>query len=113
MAGTPGCVLVGPAGVVELKEGVIRAERHVHMNFDTAKHYGVKNGDRMKLADRIDLHRRCSKICSCGQTRRASWKYTSTPMKAMRRIWITRREWSCSDKAESKRQKAERRKSFV
>lgn len=49
IAETPGCVLVGPAGVVELKEGVIRAERHVHMNLDTAKHYGVKNGDRMKL----------------------------------------------------------------
>jgi putative phosphotransacetylase len=49
IAGTPGCVMVGPAGVVELKEGVIRAERHVHMNFDHAKHYGVKNGDRMKL----------------------------------------------------------------
>src|SRR5262249_17410678 len=47
--GTPGCIMVGPAGVVELKEGVIRAERHVHMNFDHAKHYGVKNGDRMKL----------------------------------------------------------------
>jgi propanediol utilization protein len=46
---TPGCVLVGPAGVVELKQGVIRAERHVHMNFDTAKQYGVKNGDRLKL----------------------------------------------------------------
>ena len=30
--GTPGCVLVGPKGVVELKEGVIRAARHVHMN---------------------------------------------------------------------------------
>ena len=29
--GTPGCVLVGPKGVVELKQGVIRAERHVHM----------------------------------------------------------------------------------
>lgn len=29
--GTPGCVLVGPAGVVELKQGVIRAMRHVHM----------------------------------------------------------------------------------
>lgn len=28
---TPGCVLVGPAGVVELTYGVIRAERHVHM----------------------------------------------------------------------------------
>lgn len=47
--GTPGCVLVGPAGVVELSEGVIRAERHVHMNFRDAEQYGVKNGDRMNL----------------------------------------------------------------
>ena len=47
--GTPGCVLVGPKGVVELKQGVIRAERHVHMNMQHAKYYGVKNGDRMKL----------------------------------------------------------------
>jgi propanediol utilization protein len=46
---TPGCVLVGPAGVVELKEGVIRAERHVHMNVRDAKAYGVSNGDRMNL----------------------------------------------------------------
>jgi putative phosphotransacetylase len=50
--GTPGCVLVGPAGVVELKQGVIRAERHVHMNQEHAAWYGVKNGDRMSL--RID-----------------------------------------------------------
>lgn len=49
IAGTPGCVLVGPAGVVELKEGVIRAERHVHMNQEHAAYYGVKNGDRMNL----------------------------------------------------------------
>lgn len=47
--GTPGCVLVGPQGVVELKQGVIRAERHVHMNLAHAAHYGVKNGDRMSL----------------------------------------------------------------
>ncbi|QDU56778.1 phosphate propanoyltransferase [Aeoliella mucimassa] len=47
--GTPGCVLVGPAGVVELPEGVIRAERHVHMNQRDAEFYGVKNGDRMNL----------------------------------------------------------------
>ena len=47
--GTPGCVLVGPAGVVELKRGVVRAERHVHMGPADAAYYGVKDKDRMKL----------------------------------------------------------------
>ena len=47
--GTPGCVLVGPAGAVELSQGVIRAARHVHMNFQHTQQYGVENGDLMKL----------------------------------------------------------------
>ncbi len=47
--GTPGCVLVGPKGVVELNEGVIRAARHVHMNHEDAKYYGVKNHDVLNL----------------------------------------------------------------
>jgi propanediol utilization protein len=47
--GTPGCVIVGPAGVVELKRGVVRAERHVHMSPADAEFYGVKSGDRMSL----------------------------------------------------------------
>ncbi len=46
---TPGCVLVGPAGVVELKSGVIRAMRHVHMGPADMEAYGVNNGDRMHL----------------------------------------------------------------
>ncbi|MEK6239260.1 MAG: phosphate propanoyltransferase [Planctomycetales bacterium] len=46
---TPGAVLVGPHGAVELSQGVIRAERHVHMRHDHAANYGVKNGDRMSL----------------------------------------------------------------
>lgn len=49
IAGTPGCVLVGPAGTVELKEGVIRAARHVHMNDREAAYYGVHDGDLMTL----------------------------------------------------------------
>jgi propanediol utilization protein len=46
---SPGCVLVGPKGVVELKQGVIRAERHVHMGPADAEFYGVKDKERMSL----------------------------------------------------------------
>ncbi|MEM1224394.1 MAG: phosphate propanoyltransferase [Planctomycetota bacterium] len=48
--GTPGCVLVGPAGSVQLEQGVIRAARHVHMNFHDCDHYGVRDGDFMELS---------------------------------------------------------------
>jgi putative phosphotransacetylase len=47
--GTQGCVLMGPKGVVELQEGVIRAMRHVHMGPIDCEQYGVKNGDAMEL----------------------------------------------------------------
>jgi propanediol utilization protein len=49
IAGTPGCLMIGPKGSIELKEGVIRAERHVHMSDKDAAYYGVKEGDRMNL----------------------------------------------------------------
>ncbi len=49
IAGTPGAVIIGPKGVVELKEGVIRAAIHVHMSPNEAAYFGVKQGDRMKL----------------------------------------------------------------
>jgi putative phosphotransacetylase len=45
IAGTPGCLLKGPAGTIELKEGVIAAARHVHMSLAQAAAYGVKDGD--------------------------------------------------------------------
>ncbi|XZE52247.1 phosphate propanoyltransferase [Planctomycetaceae bacterium SH139] len=49
IAGTPGCVLVGPAGTVQLDKGVIRAARHVHINHQDCEYYGVKDGDMMQL----------------------------------------------------------------
>lgn len=50
--GTPGCVLVGPKGVVELRQGVIRAERHVHMGPADAEFYGV--GDKARMSLRVN-----------------------------------------------------------
>ena len=47
--GTPGAVIIGPKGVVELKEGVIRAAIHAHMSPAEAAQLGVAQGDRMKL----------------------------------------------------------------
>ena len=47
--GSPGCYLVGPAGGLEMGQGVIRAARHVHMNPQEAAFYGVAAGDPMRL----------------------------------------------------------------
>ena len=44
-AGSGACKLVGPAGEVELKEGVIVAKRHIHMTEKDAVDFGVKNGE--------------------------------------------------------------------
>ena len=49
IAATPGAVIIGPKGVVELKQGVIRAAIHVHMNPTEAAYFGVSQGDRMNL----------------------------------------------------------------
>jgi len=49
VSGTPGCLLVGPMGSLELHEGVIRAMRHVHMSPADMAYYNVKNGEAMQL----------------------------------------------------------------
>lgn len=47
--GTPGAYIMGPKGMLEMKDGVIRAARHVHMSPDDAKFYGVKHLDKITL----------------------------------------------------------------
>ena len=49
IAGSAGCKLVGPAGELEIKEGVIVAKRHIHMTEADAAEFGVKNGEIVKL----------------------------------------------------------------
>ncbi|MCC6419682.1 MAG: phosphate propanoyltransferase [Gemmataceae bacterium] len=46
---SPGCYLLGPAGMIELPRGVIRHERHVHMGPSDAAFYSVRDGDRLNL----------------------------------------------------------------
>ena len=50
--GTPGITILGPRGAININKGVIRAERHAHMSEADMAHYGVKDGDYLRL--RID-----------------------------------------------------------
>ena len=45
IAGSGACKLVGPAGEVELKEGVIAAKRHIHATPEDAEKLGVQDKD--------------------------------------------------------------------
>lgn len=47
--GSAGAKLVGPAGELELKEGIIIAARHVHLYPETAAKYGLKDGDIVNI----------------------------------------------------------------
>ncbi len=43
--GSPGLILEGPEGKVELAEGVIQSQRHIHMPPSDAERFGVKDQD--------------------------------------------------------------------
>ncbi|KUO52179.1 MAG: hypothetical protein APF76_03840 [Desulfitibacter sp. BRH_c19] len=47
--GSPGCILVGPHGEVELNKGVIIADHHIHMSPKDADVFDVKDGDRVSV----------------------------------------------------------------
>ncbi len=47
--GTPGITIVGPKGSVYIKEGAIRAMRHIHMTPEDAKKFNVKHGDLVNV----------------------------------------------------------------
>lgn len=49
IAGSAGGYVMGPAGLVEMKEGIIRAAMHVHMGPADAERYGVRHKDMMRL----------------------------------------------------------------
>lgn len=50
IAGSASCKLVGPCGEIELKEGVIAAKRHIHMDPASAEAFGVKDAEIVNVA---------------------------------------------------------------
>lgn len=44
LSGTPGIVVVGPKGCVKISEGVIVAQRHIHMSLEDAKIFSCSDG---------------------------------------------------------------------
>ena len=50
------CKLIGPAGEIELADGVIVAKRHVHFTPEDAQKFGVSNKDILWV--RINTHER-------------------------------------------------------
>jgi acetate kinase len=48
--GSAAVTLVGPAGSVQLEEGVICARRHIHMRPEDAEYYGVEDRDVVEVA---------------------------------------------------------------
>lgn len=49
-AGTPGCILEGPCGKVELSQGVMAAKRHLHITPEDAEKFGVSQGQNIGIA---------------------------------------------------------------
>ena len=49
IAGSGACKLVGPAGEVELTEGVIAAKRHIHLTPEAAAELGVSDKQIVKV----------------------------------------------------------------
>lgn len=47
--GTPGVLLKGPAGEVQIEEGVIVAARHIHFHTSDAAKWGIKDQELLKV----------------------------------------------------------------
>lgn len=52
VAGSGACKIVGPEGEIEIKEGVIAAKRHIHLDTKTAAEMGLS--DKQNVSVKID-----------------------------------------------------------
>ncbi|MDR2665689.1 MAG: phosphate propanoyltransferase [Oscillospiraceae bacterium] len=50
VGGSPGCKLIGPAGEVDIDEGVIIAKRHIHLTPEDAEKYGLADKQIVRVS---------------------------------------------------------------
>lgn len=49
LSGTPGITIVGPKGSVQIEEGLMVAQRHIHMTLEDARNLGVHDGEIVSI----------------------------------------------------------------
>jgi propanediol utilization protein len=49
VSGSAPVTVIGPQGALYLKEGAIRADRHIHISPEDAARYGVADGQRIRV----------------------------------------------------------------
>lgn len=49
LQGTPGITLIGPQGSILLAQGLMIAQRHIHMTLEDAKRFGVTDGEQVTI----------------------------------------------------------------
>ncbi len=49
LSGSPGIIVEGPKGRIKLEEGVICAQRHIHMSPEDALRFGLRDGDVVRV----------------------------------------------------------------
>ncbi len=49
LSGTPGITIRGPKGVITLKQGIIVADRHIHMTPSDAARFGCRDGEKVQV----------------------------------------------------------------
>lgn len=49
LSGTPGITVIGPKGSVQIEEGLMVAQRHIHMTLEDARNLGVHDGEIVSI----------------------------------------------------------------
>jgi len=49
LQGTRGITIIGPKGSIQTTEGLIVAQRHIHMTIEDAEHFGVSDGQVVSI----------------------------------------------------------------